>query len=145
MGIVIIGVLGREIEAHYFPFFAAARVVHIADFLERIDSVFLAVWLFGMFLRVAMLLWSAAVGGAQLFGLRDYRPLVVPLAGIAVSYSLALAENFSELRGYFAPEIFTPFGLFFVWTLPVMVLVVCKVRRLGAVGSSRSQNPGVPS
>jgi spore germination protein KB len=130
MSIAIIGVLGRAIEEHYFPFFAAARMVHVADFLERIDSVFLAVWLFGMYLRLAVLLWSTALSTAQCLGLQSYRPLVLPIAGIAVSYSIAQARTFSELRGYLAPEIFTPFGLLFVFVFPVLLLGVAVVRRM---------------
>jgi spore germination protein KB len=130
MSIAIIGVLGREIEEHYFPFFAAARLVHIAEFLERVDSVFLAVWLFGMFLRLAVLLWSTATGAAQWLGLQSYRPLVLPLAGIAVSYSIAQARTFSELRGYLEPEVFTPLGLLFLFLFPVLLLGVAVVRRM---------------
>jgi spore germination protein KB len=128
MSITIIGVLGQDIEPHYFPFFAAARLVQVADFLERIDSLFLAVWLFGMFLRVSVLLWSTALGTAQLLGLPEYRSLVLPLAGIAISLSIIEAETFTELRGYLDPEIFTPYGLLFILVIPLLLLLVAKVR-----------------
>lgn len=129
MNIAIFGVLGREIEAHYFPFFAAARLVQIADFLERIDSIFLAVWLFGMFLRAGVLLWALSVGTAQWLSLRQYRPLVLPLTGIAVGYAIAQANTFSEIQDYLAPETFTPLTLTFVLVIPLLLLAVSAVRR----------------
>ncbi len=131
MNIAIFGILGREIEHHFFPFFEAARYVHVADFLERIDAIFLSVWLFGMFLRAAMMLWASAIGTAQLLDLKHYRPVVLPLAGIAVSYAVAQGERFAQFQGYLAPEVLTPFTLTFVVIIPVLILAVAGVRKPG--------------
>lgn len=130
MSIVMFGVLGTEIEDHFFPFFAAARLIHVADFLERIDGLFLAVWLFGMFLRVSVLLWAASQGTAHLVGAKQYRPLIWSLAAIAFTYSLAQAQTFGELITLMGPAVMTPLGLIFVLILPMLVLMVAKIRKL---------------
>lgn len=129
VGVVIFGILGREVERYYFPFFSAARTVSIADFLERVDALFPAFWMFGMFLRGGMLLWGAAVTAAQAFGLRQFRPLVFGLAGIGVTYAVVQAETIVELQGYVAPEILTPFMLTFVWLVPLLLVPLAAVKR----------------
>jgi spore germination protein KB len=136
MNITIIGVLGQDIRNHFFPFFAAVRLIHIADFLERIDSIFLAVWLFGMFLRVSLLLWSLAVGTAQWLRVANYRPLVLPLGAMALTYSLLLATSFNAVQNALSPEAFTPVGLLFILLLPLLLLVLAAMRGLGVNGAA---------
>lgn len=131
MNITIIGVLGRTIDPYFFPFYDVVREIQVADFLERIDSLFLAVWLFGMFLRVSALLWSLSVGAAQWVRARDYRPLVLPLGGIALTYSILLAATFNDVQGALKPEVFTPFGLLFSTLFPLLLLLLAAFRRLG--------------
>lgn len=133
MNIAIYGVLGQEISRHYFPFFAAARMINIADFLERIDAVILAVWEFGMFLRAAALLWALSLGTAQWLGLRLYRPLVVPLGAIGVTIAVAQAGTFSEIQEYLSSETLTPFMLTFVLGFPMLTWAVAAVRGLPRV------------
>lgn len=132
--LAVAGTMVQFADLLNFPFFTATRLVSIADFLERIDALLLGVWLFGMFLRGSLLLWAAALGTAQWLGLKAYRPLVAPLTCVAVTYSIAQAENFSELRGYLKPETFTPFGLTFLVFLPVLVLLIAAVRRMHGSG-----------
>lgn len=129
MGIAVYGTLGQEIEAHFFPFYAAARLVSVADFLERIDAIFLAMWVLGMFLRGGMMLWSLSTSMATWLGVKDYRPLAAPLTGLAVAYAIAQVESFSELRDYLQPEVQTPFSLLFLLLLPMFVLGVAVLRR----------------
>lgn len=130
MSVAIIGSLGRDFSAHFFPFYVVARMVRVADFLERIDAVFLSMWLFGMLLRISMLLWAASVSTAQLLGLPNYRAVAVPLVGIAAIYALMMAGPFAEVESYLAAEVFTPLGLIFVLILPALVLGVARVRQL---------------
>lgn len=131
MNITIVGTLGRAIEPHLFPFFDSAKQVMIADFLERIDSLFLAVWLFGMCLRVSVLLWSLAVGTQALVGASSYRPLVLPLGAIALFYSILIGRSFNEVQAALAPAVFTPIGLLFGTLFPLLLLGLAAVRGLG--------------
>lgn len=131
MNIAIIGTLGRSIEQFLFPFFDSVKMIHVADFVERVDSLFLAIWLFGMFLRVSAMLWSLSVGTAQWIRVTDYRPLAVPLGGIALFYSILLAGSLPEVQATLAPEVFTPIGLLFSTLLPLLLLLLAHVRRQG--------------
>lgn len=130
MSIAIIGTVGRDFTPHFFPFYVAVRVVRVADFIERIDAVLLSMWLFGMFLRLSMLLWAASISAARLFGIANYRIVSIPLVGIAATYSVMMAGSFAEVQRYLSAEIFTPVGLLFVLLLPLLMLIVGRVRRL---------------
>jgi len=128
MAIAITGTMGPVQQFLYFPFFIAVQQISVADFLERLDAIVLAVWFLGMFLRGGLILWALALGTAQWLGLKHYRPLVFPLVGLGMTLAIAMAESFSELRSYLAPETLTPYMLLFVCIIPLLVLAIARLR-----------------
>lgn len=138
MAIPIYGILGTDIGTFYFPMYTIIRIVNIADFLERIDGLIVAIWLLGLFIRSTLFLWAAGIGSAHLLGLRQYRPLVIPLAGLAVSYAIAQAENITEIRHYLRPELLTPFSFTFTMLIPLLLLTVAALRGMCGTHASRA-------
>ncbi|HLN61014.1 MAG TPA: GerAB/ArcD/ProY family transporter [Symbiobacteriaceae bacterium] len=94
----VIALLGPDVAgATLFPELSMSREISIADFLERLDSVWMMIHVGAGFLTVGVLLWAAALGTAQTFGLPQYRQLVVPLALLAVPLSMWLFRNSAAL------------------------------------------------
>ncbi len=56
--------------------FNSVRLVSIANFLERLESVVLMAWILGGFIKVGVFYYAAVLGRAQWLGLKDYRSLV---------------------------------------------------------------------
>jgi spore germination protein KB len=114
-----------------FPTYNVVRVVSIANFLERLDAVVVAAWMFGGFTKVGLFLYAAALGSAQALGLRDYRPLVGPLAVILVGLA-TLCRSVVDLRD-FAARVWPAYTLLpFALGFPLLLLAVAALRRLGA-------------
>ncbi|MGE5417565.1 MAG: GerAB/ArcD/ProY family transporter [Acidobacteriota bacterium] len=90
-------VFGGTVNSLSLPAFTLARQVSLMHFFERIESLVAIVWFFAAGTKVAFTLWAASVGFAQLFQLRDYRPLVYPVAGIVGSLSLISYSSIVEL------------------------------------------------
>lgn len=57
-----------------------AREIQPIEFFSRIEAIYLAAWQPAAVVEFAILVYGAALMAAQLFGLRDYRSLVLPLA-----------------------------------------------------------------
>ncbi|HLN63102.1 MAG TPA: endospore germination permease [Symbiobacteriaceae bacterium] len=128
MAIPVTGLVGPLQGLLFFPYFSAARLVSAADFLERIDALVLATWLLGIFLRNGLYIWTASLGTASLLGLSEYRPLVLPLTALAVTYALAQADSLNELRQYLRMEVLGLPSLFLIWVIPMFVLAVAALR-----------------
>lgn len=56
-----------------------AREVQPAAFFSRVEALYLASWQPAAVVEFAILIYGAALMGAQLFALRDYRSLVLPM------------------------------------------------------------------
>lgn len=112
-GIVIlaVAVLGPDVAARsVYPDLQVARAISIADFLERLEVLWVLVSLGASIVALGVYLWAAALGIAQTFGLRKYKPLVIPLAGLMLPLSLLLFENIAQ-RAAFVGSVFPVFAL----------------------------------
>ena len=128
----VVGLFGAEVARNFsFPFFNVIRCISIANFLERVETVHISLWILGVYLEVAIFNYLAVLGSAQLLKLKDYKPLVLPLGIIIVSLSILLFENHVEVRTFTGYKIWTPYGFFFLVFLPYVLLLTELVRKKG--------------
>lgn len=130
MFIAIVGVLGGNFRPFPFPWLMTLRTVEAIRFIERIDALILAVWVLGIFIRVSLLLWTAAQGLSQILGLRQYQLLAFPLASIGTTYAITQAASLSHLLYQLREEVLTPFMLTFVVVIPLGLLLLAALRRI---------------
>ena len=107
-----------------FPVLAVARTVSIANFLERMESVVMVVWILGVLVKVALFYYAFTLGSAQWLNLKDYKPLALPAGVILAAMSVLLFANLQELSGFTKPFIATPYSLIFILVIPVILLVI---------------------
>ncbi|MGQ9825123.1 MAG: GerAB/ArcD/ProY family transporter [Desulfotomaculales bacterium] len=116
-------------DAWVYPVFNAVRIVSLANFLERLESVVMAVWMLGGFVKVGVFCYAAVLGSAQLFGLKDYRPLALPAGAIVVALSILLNENTAELLSFLS-LVWPPYALsIFEIGLPALFFAAALVRQ----------------
>ncbi|MEW6523710.1 MAG: endospore germination permease [Bacillota bacterium] len=109
---VVVATLGAEAGARsVFPFLRMIRSVGITEFLERVEAFATLAWGLGLFITVSTFMFCGARGIAQVFGVQDYRPLVLPMAVPWVVLSIHSFEDMFQLRTFFQPRIFGPYGL----------------------------------
>lgn len=95
--------------------------------IEGLPSLTLGIWIIAAFVKGTVFFFPSVVGLAQLFNLKDYRPLVWPMALIVTALSL-LPENY-----YASLTENKTLGLYFclpiTLSLPILLLI-SKVRNL---------------
>lgn len=133
--VVVIGALGPELASSaVFPLFKASRATMFTRFLERLEAPGIVAWGLGLFIDVATFLYCGSKGLAQLFGVKDYRPLVIPMAVIWVTLSLHTYDDLFEVLRLFRPGTLFPY-VSLVGFIPVLLLWVAYMLK-GAPGRS---------
>lgn len=134
--LAVVAIFGPVTSGHFvFPVYNAVRVVSIANFLERLESVIVAVWVFGGFAKVGVFYYAAVLGSAQWLGLKSYQPLVAPVGVILVALAL-LCRNIAYLLD-FTSRVWPPYSLsVYEAGIPLVMLIVALIRKKGgkAVG-----------
>ena len=115
-------VFGPSISRLVFPTFTIAR--EVGGFL---DVILLVLWVPVMVTKITQFYYASVLGTAQLFNLKDYKPLVLPIGVILSALSILVVENSAEIPVYITTS-FPPFAYFFEWGIPLVLLLVAIAR-----------------
>lgn len=123
----VVGELTRHLS---FPFFELTRCISIGHFVERMEALVFVMWVAGVTVKVAIFYYIASLGTAQLFGLSDYRPIVLPIGLLLGVWSLELFQSSSQLIEWLTKTL--PFYAFvFEFVIPVLLLITAVLRKQG--------------
>lgn len=129
---VSITVLGPHIANNLvFPTFNAVRMISIANFLERLESITITAWIIANFIKIGIFYYAAVLGGAQLFGLKDYKTLILPIGIVMIILSVLLLPSNIELIDFILRYYVLYALIFFQIGIPLMLLAVALIRKKG--------------
>lgn len=130
--IPIQGVFGvEEAKTLTFPFFSVIKLISVGDFLEHIESIHMAIWTMGIFIKVSFYFYLAVLGLGQLCNLKDYKPLVFPIGTVIIPLSILITPSLVELKEFTSYKIFTWYALFFTLFIPSLLLLTAVIRKKG--------------
>jgi spore germination protein KB len=119
---------GPRLTTHLtYPVLELLRFIRIADFIENLDPLLIAIWSTTVFLKVGIILYVSTLILSQLLKLKDYRPLVFSLTFVMIILSLTMSENTAELNNFFQNSWAT-FALF-VESIPVVYLLIDSIKK----------------
>jgi spore germination protein KB len=131
--ITVLATLGLDLtRILQFPYFDALRLINVGDFIERIESIHLAVWILSGFLRISLYYYVIVMVLSQVFGLKSYKPLVISTLTILLPVALSLQSNIAELNEFLSYTIEPWYNLFFIIFIPTILLIIAVVRKQGA-------------
>ncbi|MDQ8734178.1 endospore germination permease [Paenibacillus sp. LHD-38] len=119
--------LGQDTGDKAYPILVAFRYISAAGIFENLESLLLAMWVVGNFVKICVFFYAAVLSLSQTLRLSDYRPTVFPLGILAIVFSLWDLPSLSRIgihNRYTAPfEI--PAVLTFI---PLLLLVIHHLR-----------------
>lgn len=129
VNLTVLFVLGVTTSAKVFPLMNASRYVSLGGFLENLESVAMAIWIVGAFIKISVFYYVAVLGTAQLFKLSDYRILVWPFAILFVELAFWGVPNSVDYYNYLTTVV--PFYAPFAQTiLPLFLLLLAYLRKM---------------
>jgi spore germination protein KB len=117
----------EEVERSTFPLLSTIGKVNLFEFIQRLDAIVVFSFLLTIFFKVSVLLYGVVIGLVELFNLKNYRHILLPIGCILIYWSITIASNFS---GHIEEGIFIghSFHILFYMILPLLMLVVSLIR-----------------
>ncbi|MDA8235464.1 MAG: endospore germination permease [Clostridia bacterium] len=124
-----VAIFGPELTPRFiFPTLNAARIVNIANLLERLEPIVMAIWITGAFIKITFFYYVAALGTAQFLNLSSYRPVVYPLGIILGAMSILIHPSILELE-HFLGKVWPVYAIStFEVGLPLLLLLIAIIR-----------------
>ena len=128
--LVTVGLFGANlIEQFVFPYYSTLKNIRIMESIERLESLFISVWISSDFVIVTLFFIVMLTLIKRLFNMRCYKK-VSPLAMIVIFFiALNLGNNIFEIEnGIRAFSL--PMNIALFWVMPIFAWIVGKVRRI---------------
>ncbi|WP_339819473.1 endospore germination permease [Paenibacillus sp. FSL R7-0216] len=123
-------VLGPEITARsLYPSYSLAKKIDIAHFLQRIEVIVAVIWIISLYFRITLYMCAVTFSLTQIFGLKDHRPLVLPLGMLLVATSIVIYPNI-PFKQTWDTETWTPYILMVGLILPIVLGIVQLLRKV---------------
>lgn len=123
-----IAVLGEKLNSMlYFPSYLAVGLVNIKDFIDRIEVLVGADFIFMGFLKCSICLYTACKGFSKIFNIKDYRQTATPI-GFLVSVTTIFIYRSNMEMFEWAKENYIYYVIPFSIILPLITLVAAEFR-----------------
>jgi spore germination protein KB len=119
--------LGNLTSHFVLPVLVFSRYIRVFDFVEHLESLIMAVWITGIFIKISLFYYMTTLGTAQWFRLADYRILVFPVGWLIVLIAIWSSPNSMYISHWIA-TIFPFYGAVFFTLFPACLLIVTIVR-----------------
>lgn len=128
VNLTILFVFGGTVRNYVYPVLSAAKYISVADFLEHIESIIVAVWVAGTFIKLSVQYYITVLATAQLIGLSDSRIIAFPVGLLNVLFSFWGIPNFQVLANALGTTV--PFlSLFINVFIPFLLLLIAIIRK----------------
>jgi spore germination protein KB len=124
-----VAVLGADVVARSaFPLLDTIRRIRVANFLERLDILFMIALIIGGFFKISVFFYAAVIGITNVFRVQNHQRLVYPLGLMVLLLSIAIASNYPEhiTEGLKVVTIYMHVPLQII--IPLCLLIIATIR-----------------
>jgi spore germination protein KB len=128
---VNIAVLGvEEVERSTFPLLSTIGKVNLFEFIQRLDAIVVFTLLITVFFKASIFFYGAVLGLVDLFKLKSYQQILLPIACILIFWSMIMASNYSEHSEESEKVLFYLLDIPLLVIVPLLMLIVMIIRRV---------------
>ena len=118
------------------PSFQLARIINIGRFGQRMEVVFVPLWVFSNMIFLSISYYAAAVVLTRISKLRDYRPFV--LAATVLTVVIAFIPQNSLQAAYWAHQYLSHYSLGMLVAIILLLLIIAIIRGRGGSLNEKS-------
>ncbi|MFE5322464.1 endospore germination permease [Paenibacillus sp. NPDC056579] len=137
VNIITLFLLGVDSSNKMYPILVAFRYISLGNFFENLESLLLAMWVLGNFVKIGGFYYTAALSLAQCLSLSDYRPVVFPVGLLIMACSLWGLPTFAATAIY--NRFIIPFELPLMLTVIPLLLLLTAIFKRKALGKGGAE------
>ncbi|MBS4202102.1 endospore germination permease [Bacillus sp. FJAT-49732] len=127
VNLTVLFVLGITTASKVYPLMNGGRYISYADFFENLESVIMAVWIVGAFIKISVAYYAVVLGTAQWLNLSDYKLIIWPIAILIIEFSFWSLP--SSMKTYMIDTIvYVPLAISMQTILPFFLLLIALFR-----------------
>lgn len=129
-------VFGGTLEIFSFPSAMVVRHIEVGGFIERVEPIIVIGWFFSIFLKASILLYASVAMASKITGVKSKLYLIIPI--IAIGHTVGPTLLGTEFIIRFINDYVYPWMFVLQMGVPVLLLLIARVRGLGANGKKQA-------
>ncbi len=116
-----------SITENYFPIFELTRLINLGRFIQRVESIFILLWLLATFIYLSLSVYFAIYIFQKIFDLQ-YSQRLIPCFTTIIMSICTLLNSFEiiiKIRNFFFVHVST----YVLYILPIILLIVANIKR----------------
>jgi spore germination protein KB len=109
------------------PMYAMAANVHLGEFLQHMEPIFVFLWNFSSFIEVAALFYGALMIYCHVFRITDKRPVILPMITLLFCLNL-LPKGINDVSSGYV-QTFRNWGWVIYYLPSIFILIVALIRK----------------
>ncbi|MGJ9384413.1 GerAB/ArcD/ProY family transporter [Salipaludibacillus sp. CF4.18] len=111
-----------------YPVMSAGKYIEVAEFFAHLESIIMAIWISGAFIKISVFYYVLSLGTAQWLKLSEYKSVILPVGFLLVLFARWSAPNLTEMKKFLATS--SNFYLFSILVvLPILLLLIVFLRK----------------
>lgn len=117
-----------QVSVRRYPIMLAFRYISIADFFENIESIIMAIWVAGAFIKITAFYYVIVTATSQWMRLSDQRTIVLPMGFLITLFSFWAFPDVAKVE-QFDIVAFPFYGTLFQTVIPGLLLFIVYIRK----------------
>ncbi len=130
ISVIAISVLGYKLTSHYvYPTYVMAERIEFIVLLDRLEVVIAISWILSIFFKLFIYFYISLIGISQIFGLKHYRPITLPIGILVIGLALIIYPD-TVYAGKWNKETWVPLSIAIGVVYPIVLLVGSKIKSI---------------
>jgi spore germination protein KB len=126
LSILVMG--ATAVKRNVYPSYELVKKIALGNFVERVEALIAMIWIVSIFFKEILCFYGTNLGLAQIFKLKDYKSLTLPVGMIVIVLSLVVYPNDIYEREFEA-STWMYYALTSGLFIPTLLLVVGKIKK----------------
>ncbi|MEH7335769.1 endospore germination permease [Neobacillus drentensis] len=127
--LITIFIMDDTIKEQIYPVMNVARYISLFQFFEHLESIVMAIWVTGIFIKISAIYYVLVLGAAQCLDVKDYKPFVLPFGFLQIIFGFWVATSYQQLVSFLSKS-----GIFYFFSfevvLPLFLLLIAFIKNI---------------
>jgi spore germination protein KB len=122
-----IAILGNIGSIHVLPSYQVARLINVGEVITRLEILVAVALLFNVFLKICIFYYATVLSIAQVFKLKSYKPLVIPVGIISIILSISMYS--SSVEEAYQTNIYSVYVIPYIIIFPIISWIIASIKK----------------
>lgn len=114
------------VNSSYFVSYEAVKLIKVADFLSRVEGSISMNFILAGIIKITVCLMAASKGTARLFGIKNYRQILLPVSLLVIALSSIVYKSIMEMFDFL--RFYTYYAIPFEIVIPMAVWIAAEIK-----------------